>query len=84
MHKPPALKHSFNKETEAFQQHKHNLEDPCHNRPFERHIKLVSEALAAVAGFKDRDGHIRQKIRSRKLIKLLTLNINLIPKKLEN
>ena len=69
MHELPALKHLLNKEIEAFQQHKLNLEHPCHNQAVERHIKLVSEASAAVAGFKNRDGLIRQKIRSKKLMK---------------
>ena len=49
-------------ETEAFQQHKLNLEYPCHNQALKRHIKLVSEASAAVGGFKNRDGLTRQKI----------------------
>ena len=66
MHEPPALKHLLNKEIEALRL---NLEHPCHNQAVERHIKLVSEASAAVAGFKNRDGLIRQKIRSRKLMK---------------
>ena len=69
MHEPPALKHLLHKETEAFQQHKLNVEHPCYNQAVERHTKLVSEASAAVAGFKNRDGLIRQKIRSRKLMK---------------
>ena len=69
MHKPPALKHLLNKKIEAFQQHKFNLEHPCHNQAVKRHTKLVSEASAAVAGLKNRDGLIRQKIRSRKLMK---------------
>ena len=69
MHEPPALKHLLNKEIEAFQQHKLNLEHLCYNQAVERHIKLVSEASAAVARFKNRDGLIRQKIRSRKLMK---------------
>ena len=69
MHEPSALKHLLNKEIEAFQQHKLNLEHPCHNQTVERHIKLVSEASTAVAGFKNRDGLIRQKIQSRKLMK---------------
>ena len=69
MHEPPTLKHLLNKEIEAFQPHKLNLEHPCHNQAVERHIKLVSEASAAVVGFKNRDGLIREKIRSRKLMK---------------
>ena len=69
MHEPTALKQLLNKEIEAFQQHKLNLEHPCHNQAVERHINLVSEASAAIAGFKNRDGLIRQKILSRKLMK---------------
>ena len=69
MHEPPALKHLLNKKINAFQQNKLNLKHPCHNQAVESHIKLVSEASAAVAGFKNRDGLIRQKIQSRKLKK---------------
>ena len=69
MHEPPALKHLLNKEIKAFQQHKLSWEHPSHNQTVERHIALVSEASAAVAEFKNRDGLIRQKIRLRKLIK---------------
>ena len=69
MHEPSALKHLLNKEIEAFQLHKLNLEHPCHNQAVEKHIKLVSEASAAVAGFKNRNGLDRQKIGSRKLMK---------------
>ena len=65
MHEPSVLKHLLNKEIEAFQPHKLKLEHPCRNQAIERHIKLVSEALAAVTGSKHRDGLIRQKIRSR-------------------
>ena len=46
MHEPPALKHLLNKEIETFQQHKLNLEHPCHNQAVERHVKRVSEASA--------------------------------------
>ena len=48
MHQPSALKHLLNKEIEAFQPHKLNLEHPCHNQAVERHIKLVTEASAAL------------------------------------
>ena len=63
MHEPAALKHLLNKKIEAFQQRKVNLEHPCHNQAVERHIKLVFEASAAVAEFKNRDRLIGQKIR---------------------
>ena len=69
MHELPALKHLLNKEIETFQQHKLNLEHPCLNQAVERHIKLVSEASAAVAKLKHRDKFIRQKKQSRKLMK---------------
>ena len=60
------------------------MEHLCHNQAVERHIKPVSEASAAVAGFKNRDELIRQKIRSRKQIKIFNTKQQLNPKKLEN
>ena len=44
---------------------------PCHNQCVERYIKIVSEASACPVGFERRYGLIRQKINSRKLMKLL-------------
>ena len=69
MHEPPALKHLLNKEIQAFQQRKFNLKHSCYNQAVERHIKLVSKVSAAVAEFKNRNGLIRLKIQSRKLMK---------------
>ena len=45
------------------------LDHPCHNQCVERHVKTVTEAAAQVEGFERRDGLIRQKIKSRKLLK---------------
>ena len=45
------------------------LDHPCHNQAVERHVKLVTEASAAAATFERRDGIIRQRIHSRKLMK---------------
>jgi len=45
------------------------LYHPCHNKSVERHVKLVTEASAQVAGLERRDGIIRQKIKSRSLMK---------------
>ena len=45
------------------------LHHPCHNQSVERHVKLVAEASAQVAGFDRQDGVIRQKIKSRELMK---------------
>ncbi|KAB7500854.1 hypothetical protein Anas_10986 [Armadillidium nasatum] len=45
------------------------LRHDCHSQNVERHIKLVTEASLAVVGHDRRDGLIRNKIRSRKLMK---------------
>ena len=37
---------------------------PCHTQAVERHIKLVTEALAAVCGKESRDGFIRVRLES--------------------
>ena len=41
-----------------------NCKHPCHNQRVEHHAKLVTEASASVAGHDNRDGMIRQRIRS--------------------
>ena len=41
----------------------------CHNRAVERLVKIVCEAASQVTSFEKRDGFIRRKIRSRKLVK---------------
>lgn len=69
MQEPPALRDLKNEDIEAIRQNKLMLEHPCHNQAVERHIKLVTEASAIVAGFEKRDGLIRLKIRSQKLMK---------------
>ena len=51
----------MNKEIEAFQQHKTQPGTSLPQSNCERHIKLISEASAAVAGFKNKDGLIREK-----------------------
>lgn len=38
---------------------------PCHTQAVERHIKLVTEASAAVCGMEKRDGFIRVRLESR-------------------
>ena len=42
---------------------------PCHDQTVERHIKLVTEASSVTAGFASRDGLIRQRIKSKHLMK---------------
>lgn len=41
---------------------------PCHSQAVERHIRLVSDASKAVCGKKAREGLVRSKIFSRKLV----------------
>ena len=45
------------------------LHHPRHKQSVEQHIKLVAEESAQVAGFDTRHGVIRQKNKSRKLMK---------------
>ena len=45
------------------------LKHPCHNQVVERHIRVVSDAASKVCGHNRRDGHIRQKLKSRRLMK---------------
>ena len=45
------------------------LHHPCHKQSVERHVKRVAEESAQVVGFDRRDGVIRQKIKSCKLMK---------------
>lgn len=66
---PPAIRHLTNLDIEKIREEKLIMRHPCHNQAVERHIKLVTEASSAVAGFNRRDGLIRLKIRSRKLMK---------------
>ena len=65
----PAIRHSSDSEIEDCRMKPLILHHPCHNQTVERHVKLVTEASAQVTGFERRDGLIRQKIRSRKLLK---------------
>lgn len=67
---PPAIKNLDNSEIEDIQTHPLCLKHPCHNQAVERHIKLVTQASSSVAGYERRDGLIRQKIKSRRLMKV--------------
>ena len=72
----PAIRHLSDSEIEDSRMKPLILHHSCHNQTVERHVKLVTEASAQVTGFERRDGLIRQKIRSRKLLKKLTLKCN--------
>jgi len=66
---PPANAHLTNDSIEDCRMKPSLLYHPCHNQTVERHVKLVTEASAQVAGFERRDGIIGQKIKSRNLMK---------------
>ena len=68
-HQPPAIGHLTDVDIEQCRVRPLTLHHPCHNQSVERHVKLVTEASAQVEGFARRDGIIRQKIKSRKLLK---------------
>ena len=68
---PPAIRHKSCLELNEIRHKPLTLMHPCHNQAVERHVKVVSEASAAVATFDRRDGLIRQKLKSRKLMKEL-------------
>ena len=68
---PPAIKSFSDLDIDDILNTPLKLDYPCHNQSVERHVKLVTEASSQVAGFERRDDLIRQKIRSRKLMKVL-------------
>ena len=65
---PPATKMLNDETLKNIKTNKLELIHPCHNQAVERHVKLVTEASMHVAGFERREGMIRQKIKSRKLM----------------
>ena len=65
---PPYTMDMTVEQVETFIQEPLDLNHPCHNQAVERHVKLVTEASAAVSNFSRRDGMIRQKIKSRRLM----------------
>ena len=65
---PPAIRHLSDSEIEQCRVKSLELNYPCHNQSVERHVKMVTEAAPQVEGFERRDGLIRQKIKSRKLL----------------
>jgi hypothetical protein len=66
---PPILRGLSGNDIKNFIQNPLELGHECHSQNVERHIKLITEASSAVVGHDRRDGLIRNKIRSRKLMK---------------
>ena len=62
---PPILINYTDEEIIDIRKNRLILKHPCHSQAVERAIKVVSEASSQVVGFKRRDGHIRQKLKSR-------------------
>ena len=66
---PPVLRHYNNDFIKSLEKIPLKLEFECHSQNIERHVKTVTEAASAVCGYDRRDGHIRNKMKSRKLMK---------------
>ena len=65
----PAITSLTDKEIEECLKKPLVLHHPCHKQSVERHVTLVAEESAQVAGFDTRDEVICQKIKSRKHMK---------------
>ena len=52
---PPAIKHNCDENLAKIRQSPLKLQHPCHNQAVERHVKVVTEASAAVSTFERRD-----------------------------
>ena len=77
---PPDIRHLNEENLNQLKSNALKLMHPCHNQAVERHVKLVSEAASQVTSFKRLDGYIRQKIRSRKLLKQLNTKSQFLSK----
>ena len=53
---------------------------PCHTQAVERAVHLVTEASASVIGQDARDGFIRQRIQSRKELKMHATKKDFFPR----
>ena len=68
----PVLKHFNNDFIKSLEQIPLKLKFECHSQNIESHVKTATEAAGAVCGHDRRDKHIRNKIKSRKLMKSYT------------
>jgi len=69
LQQPPAIAHLTDAEIEDCKMIPLHLNHPWHNQAVERHVKMVTEASSEVAKYEGKDGLIKQKIKSRKLMK---------------
>ena len=72
---PPVIEHLTDLDIEQCRIRPLQLDHPCHNQCVEHHVKMVTEATAQVEGFEQRNELIRQKIKSRKLLKKFDTNV---------
>ena len=66
---PPAIRYLNEENLTKVKTNSLKLMHACHNQAFERHVRIVCEAVSQVMSLEKQDGFIRQKIRSRKLVK---------------
>ena len=67
--KPPLVCHFSLSDMEDLKSMSMQISHPCHNQALERHIQLVSQVSALATAFENREGIIRQRIKSRHLMK---------------
>ena len=66
---PPAINNLSSSEIASIADSPLKLDRPCHNQAVERHVKIVTEESGQVVGYERRDGLIRQKLKSRMIVK---------------
>ena len=76
---PPLISRLTDDDIPKIRDDKLVLKHPCHTQAVERYIRVVSEASSQVVGFPRRDGLIRQKVKSRKLVKHFDVKEDFVP-----
>ena len=67
--KTPAINDLSSSEIASVADNLLKFDHPCHNQAIESHVKVVTEASSQVVGYERRDGLIRQKLKSRMIMK---------------
>ena len=75
---PPLTKNLTDEEVQYIVTEPIRFKHPCHSQAVKRHMRLVTEASRVASTFKRRDGFIRQRIRSQKLIKRCDLKQDIL------
>ena len=66
---PPAINDLSSSEIASVADNPLKFDHPCHNQAVERHVKVVTEVSGQVVGYERRDRLIRQKLKSRMIMK---------------